>query len=211
MTASRPPRPTAEPRIRDARQRFARRLRTPWLLASWRHLRIPLVLLVLYLAIKPVLAALSARHGFGSPDGLSITYLAVAALTLLLRVLLLVVVPAVLAYRLVAGSVRYLLRQPDSSPQPAAEAGRTHSPPDRPAHATTRPRSARYQPSAPPRQATAPTPHPDRDRSDSHRDASAASPPRIRTATEQQRDRGPPAPDPGGPISTSPSSQSIST
>ncbi|WP_040810356.1 hypothetical protein [Nocardia concava] len=85
----------------------------PRLRAVWRLLRIPLLLTVLYLALRPVLAALSARHGYGSPDGVGAGYLAVAAAVMVLRLALLVVVPAVLAYRLVVRGVTYLLRQQD--------------------------------------------------------------------------------------------------
>lgn len=92
----------------------------PRLHAAWRLLRIPLLLTALYLALRPLLAALSARHGFGSPDGMSATYLVVAAAVMLLRVALLIVVPAVLAYHLVVRAVTYLLRQKDSPTAPNA-------------------------------------------------------------------------------------------
>ncbi|MCC3314891.1 hypothetical protein [Nocardia africana] len=71
------------------------------LLVTLRPLRIPLILVVLYLALRAVMAALSARHGYGSPDGLGFGYLAVTAAVVVLRLALLTIVPAVLVYRLV--------------------------------------------------------------------------------------------------------------
>ncbi|MEV5648954.1 hypothetical protein AB0L57_11950 [Nocardia sp. NPDC052254] len=70
-------------------------------LAALRSIGLPLVLFVLYLVLRPVLAALSARHGFGSPEGPGLGYLAVGAAVVALRLLLLIVVPAVLAYHAV--------------------------------------------------------------------------------------------------------------
>ncbi|MEU8895870.1 hypothetical protein [Nocardia sp. NPDC048505] len=61
----------------------------------------PLIPLLLYLALRPFAAALSDTHGFGSPDGVNPVYLAVTGLMVALRLLLLVVVPGVLAYRAV--------------------------------------------------------------------------------------------------------------
>ncbi|QLY32612.1 hypothetical protein [Nocardia huaxiensis] len=82
---------------------------------TWRRIRTPLILttiLLTYLALHQILAELSERHGYGSPDGLGLPYLAVAAATVGLRILLLVVVPAVLAYRAMAYAVTRLLRNP---------------------------------------------------------------------------------------------------
>ncbi|WP_280358739.1 hypothetical protein [Nocardia otitidiscaviarum] len=87
--------------------------------AVWKPLRIPLILVALYLALHPIAAALSARHGFGSPDGIGIAYLAVTSVLVCLRMVLLAV-PAILAYRLAAHlAKRALLRistDPTSKP-----------------------------------------------------------------------------------------------
>ncbi|WP_431955618.1 hypothetical protein [Nocardia lijiangensis] len=83
---------------------------TSRLRAGWRMVRMPVILVVLYLALHPVSAVLSARHGFGSPDGLGLGYLAVSAALLTLRMALLVVVPAVLTYRVVVYAVTRILR-----------------------------------------------------------------------------------------------------
>ncbi len=58
--------------------------------------------MVAYLALRQLLTALSARHGFGSPGGLGAPYLAVAAMLFALRVVLLAAMPAMVAYRCVA-------------------------------------------------------------------------------------------------------------
>ncbi|MFX0578082.1 hypothetical protein [Nocardia nepalensis] len=92
---------------------------TSWLLAGWRLVRMPLIPAVLYLALCPVLAALSQRHGFGSPDGLGPSYLAVAVVLVALRVVLLVVVPAVLAYRVVVYLAMRILRRAGAPPLPS--------------------------------------------------------------------------------------------
>ncbi|MEV0295948.1 hypothetical protein [Nocardia sp. NPDC050710] len=84
---------------------------TSRLLAGWRLIRMPVILLALYLALYPVLAALSARHGFGSPDGLGLGYTTVSVVLVALRIVLLVVVPAVLTYRVVACVVTHILRR----------------------------------------------------------------------------------------------------
>ncbi|AHH20241.1 putative secreted protein [Nocardia nova SH22a] len=88
------------------------------LLTGLRPIRIPLILLVLYLVLHPVLAALSARHGFGSPDGPGLAYLAVGAAVVGLRLLLLIVVPAVIAYRIAVWVV--LRRRPGAATEPDA-------------------------------------------------------------------------------------------
>lgn len=77
---------------------------TAQLLAGWRLMRIPVVLVVLYLVLRAILAALSERHGFGSPGGMGPGYLAVAGAVVALRVLLLIILPAVIAYRTAARS-----------------------------------------------------------------------------------------------------------
>ncbi|TQM29875.1 hypothetical protein [Nocardia bhagyanarayanae] len=82
---------------------------TSRLLAGWRLIRIPAILVVLYFALHPVLAALSARHGFGSPDGVGLGFLTVSAALVTLRIMLLVVVPAVLTYRVVAWAITRLM------------------------------------------------------------------------------------------------------
>lgn len=79
--------------------------------AGWRLVRVPLILTVVYLVLRETLSALSARHGLGSPDGLGLGYLAVAVLTEGLRLILLIVVPAVVAYRVVAYAVARLLHR----------------------------------------------------------------------------------------------------
>ncbi|WP_433561491.1 hypothetical protein ACQP1O_28340 [Nocardia sp. CA-151230] len=93
---------------------------TRWLRAGWRLIRLPLIPIVLYLTLRPVLAALSERHGFGSPDGMGVGYPAVAATLMALRIVLLVIVPAYLSYRGVAYVVSRLLRRGDSQNQSEA-------------------------------------------------------------------------------------------
>ncbi|MFC6010731.1 hypothetical protein [Nocardia lasii] len=75
-------------------------MKHPTLLAAWRILRVPLAMLITYVALHAVVVALSARHGFGSPDGLGLAFTATAAAVVVLRVLLLTVVPAVVLYRI---------------------------------------------------------------------------------------------------------------
>ncbi|MET8774034.1 hypothetical protein ABZV58_03300 [Nocardia sp. NPDC004654] len=94
---------------------------TSHLRAGWKLVRIPMILFALYLALHPVLAALSARHGFGSPDGLGLAFLTVSAVVVTLRIVLLVVVPAVLAYRVVVWAVMRMLRR-GVSPTPTSAA-----------------------------------------------------------------------------------------
>ncbi|MFB8004468.1 hypothetical protein [Nocardia sp. NPDC056000] len=92
---------------------------------AWRLLRLPILTLALYLVLHPVLAALSATHGFGSPDGMSLPYLAIAALEVVLRIALLTVIPAVLVYRVIT---RLLLgEKPSAAVSSRANAG-TDSP-----------------------------------------------------------------------------------
>ncbi|KAF0844776.1 hypothetical protein [Nocardia caishijiensis] len=67
----------------------------------WRLCRIPLILTVVYLALHAVLAASSVRHGYGSPDGLGTGFVTLAVVVVALRLVLIIVVPAVLAYRVV--------------------------------------------------------------------------------------------------------------
>ncbi|WP_433671601.1 hypothetical protein ACQP06_08015 [Nocardia sp. CA-136227] len=62
----------------------------------------------MYLVLCPVMALMSARHGFGSLDGMGLGYLAVAAILMALRVIVLVIVPACLVYRLVVAAVARL-------------------------------------------------------------------------------------------------------
>ncbi|MFE1593026.1 hypothetical protein [Nocardia sp. NPDC058705] len=69
--------------------------------ATWRLFRIPIVLAVVYLALHAILAASSARHGYGSPDGLGAGFVILAVVVVALRLVLIIVVPAVLAYRIV--------------------------------------------------------------------------------------------------------------
>jgi len=83
--------------------------------AILRQARVPAFLVVAYLILRGVMAALSGRHGFGSPDGLGPVYLGVTAALMVLRVVLLVAVPAVLAYRAVAFVVTYIARRADST------------------------------------------------------------------------------------------------
>ncbi|WP_225725267.1 MULTISPECIES: hypothetical protein [unclassified Nocardia] len=78
----------------------------PWLLAGWRLIRVPLIPVALYLALHPALTVLSERHGFGSPDGLGFAYLTVTVVLVALRMVVLVIVPAVLVYRVVVCAVR---------------------------------------------------------------------------------------------------------
>ncbi|RMI34837.1 hypothetical protein [Nocardia stercoris] len=65
-----------------------------------------------YVVLRAVLTALSARAGFGSPDGPTLAFLAVAAMVSALRGLLLIVVPAVVAYRLASWAVGRFLSRP---------------------------------------------------------------------------------------------------
>lgn len=88
-----------------------RRLDTSRLVAGGKRVRIPVILIVLYLVLHQVLAALSARHGFGSPDGASLGYLGLSVAVVALRLTLLVVMPAILAYRLVAYVISRALRR----------------------------------------------------------------------------------------------------
>ncbi|MGM7645990.1 hypothetical protein ACSVDM_13900 [Nocardia sp. JW2] len=67
----------------------------------WRLFRIPLALAVVYLALHAALAASSARHGYGSPDGLGAGFVTLAVVVVALRLVLIIAVPAVLAYRVV--------------------------------------------------------------------------------------------------------------
>ncbi|MBF4999197.1 hypothetical protein IRT45_18790 [Nocardia sp. BSTN01] len=100
-------------------------------LAALRPLRIPLVLLVLYLALYAVMAALSARHGYGSPDGLGFGYLAVTAAVVVLRVALLIIVPAVLAYRLaVCVPAQFIAKPSVEKVKPFPEASSRHDTPE---------------------------------------------------------------------------------
>ncbi|MEV6217883.1 hypothetical protein [Nocardia sp. NPDC051833] len=77
--------------------------------ADLRLLGIAAVLLVAYLALRWVVTALSARQGFGSPDGLGPGFVVLAALAVGLRVVLLVVVPAVFVYRIATSALARLL------------------------------------------------------------------------------------------------------
>ncbi|WP_405135869.1 hypothetical protein [Nocardia sp. NBC_01388] len=83
---------------------------TTQLRTVWRLIRIPTLLVALYLALRLILAALSQRHGFGSPDGMGLSYLTVAGLALALRIALLVIVPAVITYRIAAWAVTRVAR-----------------------------------------------------------------------------------------------------
>jgi hypothetical protein len=100
-----------------------RLLEISWLRTAWKLVRIPVILVVLYLTLHPIMGWLSQRHGFGSPDGLSPGYLVVSVVTVALRLVLLVVVPAVLTYRVVAGVITHILRRADSPTPPSGEAG----------------------------------------------------------------------------------------
>jgi hypothetical protein len=71
------------------------------LFAVWRVVRVPAILIAAYLCLRWVLAVMSARQGFGSPDGGGLGFSIVAAATVSLRIVLLVMVPTVLAYHLV--------------------------------------------------------------------------------------------------------------
>ncbi|MEV0341054.1 hypothetical protein AB0H49_18710 [Nocardia sp. NPDC050713] len=100
---------------------------TSRLRAGWKLVRIPVILFALYLGLHPVLAALSARHGFGSPDGLGLAFLTVSAVVVTLRIVLLVVVPAVLAYRVVVWAVMRMLRR-GVSPTPPGGVTESNAP-----------------------------------------------------------------------------------
>ncbi|MFE3543351.1 hypothetical protein ACFXK0_10285 [Nocardia sp. NPDC059177] len=92
---------------------------TTVLRAWWRTFRLPVVLGVAYLVLHTVVAALSARHGFGSPDGLSPVFVLAVAVLVVLRIALLVVVPSVLIYRAVMWMVDRFVRPPDIRTAPA--------------------------------------------------------------------------------------------
>ncbi|MFF2557081.1 hypothetical protein ACFVUS_39205 [Nocardia sp. NPDC058058] len=96
----------------------------PRLRPAWRLLRLPILVLA-YLVLRPILVALSATHGFGSPAGMSLPYLAIAALEVVLRVALLTVIPAVLVYRVITC---LLLGEKPSGAVSSREIVRTDSP-----------------------------------------------------------------------------------
>lgn len=104
---------------------------TSRLRAGWRLVRIPVILVVLYLALHPVLTALSASHGFGSPDGLGLGFLTVSAMLVTLRIVLLVVVPAVVTYRVVVWGVTHALCR-DGSPTLPSGVTESGAPPSTP-------------------------------------------------------------------------------
>ncbi|AYF76928.1 hypothetical protein D7D52_27485 [Nocardia yunnanensis] len=79
--------------------------------AGWRLIRVPLLLAVAYLILRTALESLSARHGFGSPEGLGLGYLAAAVLVAGLRLILVVVVPVVAVYRVTTALIMVLLRR----------------------------------------------------------------------------------------------------
>ncbi|MDR7169392.1 hypothetical protein J2W56_003133 [Nocardia kruczakiae] len=104
---------------------------TSQVLAALRPLRIPLILLALYLALHAVMTALSVRHGYGSPDGLGLGSLAVAAAVVVLRVALLIVVSAVLAFRLVVCVLAQFIAKPSvEKVNPFPEASSRHDTPE---------------------------------------------------------------------------------
>ncbi|WP_278264359.1 hypothetical protein [Nocardia sp. AG03] len=99
-------------------------MNTALLLSCWRVVRLPVLLGTAYLVLTVIVAALSARHGFGSPGGLSPAYVIAVGALLVLRVVLLVVVPSVLLYRAVMWLVDRPLRRPDTVISGGAEAAR---------------------------------------------------------------------------------------
>ncbi|MFC4372899.1 hypothetical protein ACFO5K_02195 [Nocardia halotolerans] len=80
--------------------------------ARWRLLGLSALALVLYLVLHWSVTALSARHGFGSPDGLGLGFATLAVLAVAARALLLTVVPAVLAYRMITWVLMRILPGP---------------------------------------------------------------------------------------------------
>lgn len=68
---------------------------------GWRWLGALTILLMLYAAVEWVATNMSARHGFGSSGGPTLGFVSVVALSVTLRAVLVIAVPAVLAYRLV--------------------------------------------------------------------------------------------------------------
>ncbi|MGY0499970.1 hypothetical protein ACWZHB_15905 [Nocardia sp. FBN12] len=84
------------------------------LLDGWRLVRLPAILGAIYLALHWILAAVSARHGFGSPDGVGIGFSILVVALVALRIVLMVVVPAVLAYRVVLWLQAHLPRRDDA-------------------------------------------------------------------------------------------------
>lgn len=101
---------------------------SPRLHAVWRWVRVPLLLIGVYLVLHQVLSMLSNDHGLGSPGGFGLPYLVVTGLVLILRVVLLAVVPGFYAYRIVVWVVERLLRpRPVRDPRPEPAADRTRS------------------------------------------------------------------------------------
>ncbi|MFD4438761.1 hypothetical protein ACFWPK_03170 [Nocardia sp. NPDC058519] len=92
---------------------------TARLFAVWRLVRVPTILVAVYFSLRWVLAILSARQGFGSPDGIGLGFSIVATVTVSLRIVLLVMVPAVPAYHLVLWVTARMSRR-DGSRAPAA-------------------------------------------------------------------------------------------
>lgn len=65
----------------------------------WRSAPTPLRLAAIYLVLLLLMTALSRGQGFGSPEGLGLGYVAVTAAIVVLRLVLLVVLPAAIAFR----------------------------------------------------------------------------------------------------------------
>ncbi|WP_336083839.1 hypothetical protein [Nocardia sp. SSK8] len=95
-------------------------MNTVVLRAWWKPIRLPVILGVAYLVLSVVVSALSARHGFGSPDGLSPAFVLATATLVVLRIALLVVVPSVLISRAVMLTVDYFRRRSDARATTAA-------------------------------------------------------------------------------------------
>lgn len=92
---------------------------TARLFAVWRLVRVPTIFIAVYFSLRWVLAVISARQGFGSPDGVGLGFSIVATLTVSLRIVLLIMVPTVLAYHLVLWVTDRMPRR-DGSRAPAA-------------------------------------------------------------------------------------------
>lgn len=90
----------------------------PWVRNGWRLVSIPLLLLALYLVLRLLLEMLSQRQGFGSPDGAGLGYLVVLGAVAVLRVTLLVIVPAVFTYRAVVYAITRFRRPDPGAPAP---------------------------------------------------------------------------------------------
>jgi hypothetical protein len=93
----------------------------PWAAPVARALRLPALLLLIYLLLRALLAATSGHGGLLTPEGqVSAGLLVLGALVLGLRLVVLTVVPALLIYR-VGSSVLELRRDRDRGGERAGD------------------------------------------------------------------------------------------